>query len=145
MEPAATGLVADGPDASAVLELVRTLRLMGDGDAPAIGLLEELATTRAIRRFTDDPIPGADLSSILWHTTGPPSGSNRQPFRFLVLQDGPRAEQVKALPREAFRTMWARSGPTTATTAAPAPMATPRRPGWPGRYSASSTGSSEFR
>jgi hypothetical protein len=30
-----------------------------------ISLLEGLATTRAIRRYTTDPIPDADLASIL--------------------------------------------------------------------------------
>ena len=42
-----------------------------------IGLLEGLATTRAIRRYTDEPIPDEDLASILWHAGRAPSGSNR--------------------------------------------------------------------
>ncbi|MGH9216835.1 MAG: nitroreductase family protein, partial [Acidimicrobiales bacterium] len=46
-----------------------------------------MATTRAIRRYTHDPIPEDDLATILWHATRAPSGSNRQPFRFLVLRD----------------------------------------------------------
>ena len=33
----------------------------------AVTLLEGLATTRAIRRYTDDPIPDADLAEILWY------------------------------------------------------------------------------
>jgi nitroreductase len=71
------------------------------------GLLEGMATTRAIRRFTDEPIPDAVLSSILWHATRAPSGSNRQPFRFLVLRDGERAGRAKALLGDAFRELWA--------------------------------------
>ena len=69
-------------------------------------LLEGLATTRAIRRYTDDPIPDEDLSSILWHATRAPSGSNRQPFRFLVLRDGPGAVAARALLAESFRSIW---------------------------------------
>jgi nitroreductase len=72
-----------------------------------ISLLEGLATTRAIRRFTSDPIPEEDLSSILWHATRAPSGSNRQPFRFLVLRDGPGATEAKAVLGTSFRAMWA--------------------------------------
>ena len=72
-----------------------------------ISLLEGLATTRAIRRYTDDPIPEDDLATILWHATRAPSGSNRQPFRFLVLRDGPRAVEAKALLGRSFREMWA--------------------------------------
>ena len=71
-----------------------------------IGLLEGLATTRAIRRYTDAPIPDEDLAEILWHAGRAPSGSNRQPFRFLVLRDGPNATAAKALLGDAFRTGW---------------------------------------
>jgi len=71
-----------------------------------IELLDGLATTRAIRRYTDDDIPDADLSRILWHAGRAPSGSNRQPFRFLVLRDGPGATSAKALLGAAFRAGW---------------------------------------
>ena len=71
-----------------------------------IGLLEGLATTRAIRRYTDAPIPDEDLAAILWHAGRAPSGSNRQPFRFLVLRDGPNATAAKSLLGDAFRTGW---------------------------------------
>ena len=71
-----------------------------------IGLLEGLATTRAIRRYTDAPIPDEDLAEILWHAGRAPSGSNRQPFRFLVLRDGPNATAAKSLLGDAFRTGW---------------------------------------
>ena len=64
-----------------------------------IGLLEGLATTRAIRRFRPDPIPDDDLATILWHASRAPTGSNRQSFRFLVLRDGPNARQAKAAAR----------------------------------------------
>lgn len=72
-----------------------------------ISLLDGIATTRAIRRYTDDPIPDADLASILWHATRAPSGSNRQPFRFVVLRDGPTAVEAKGLLGRSFREMWA--------------------------------------
>ena len=72
----------------------------------AVGLLEGLASTRAIRRYTDDPIPDADLAAILWHAGRAPSGSNRQPFRFLVLRDGPGAASAKRLLGDAFRAGW---------------------------------------
>ena len=72
----------------------------------AIGLLEGLTTTRAIRRFLPDPIPDDDLATILFAATRAPSGSNRQPFRFLVLRDGPKATDAKALLGRAFRAGW---------------------------------------
>ncbi len=70
-------------------------------------LLAGLASTRTIRRYTDEPIPEADLAEILWHATRAPSGSNRQPVRYLVLRDGPDAVAARALLGAAFRKGWA--------------------------------------
>lgn len=73
-----------------------------------VGLLEGMATMRSVRRYRDEPIPDEDLATILWHASRAPSGSNRQPFRFLVLRDGERAREAKALLGETFRRGWAR-------------------------------------
>lgn len=69
-------------------------------------LLTGLATTRAIRRIAPDPIPDDDLSTILWHATRAPSGTNRQPTRFLVLRGGPDAAAAKAVLGRGFRDGW---------------------------------------
>ena len=71
-----------------------------------VGLLEGLTTTRAIRRYRDEPVPAEVLRAILFAATRGPSGSNRQPFRFLVLTDGPKAQEAKHLIGEAARRMW---------------------------------------
>lgn len=71
-----------------------------------IGLLEGLMTTRAIRRYTDEPVPAAALRAMLFAATRAPSGSNRQPFRFVVLTDGPKAQRAKSLIAGAARAMW---------------------------------------
>lgn len=70
-------------------------------------LLEGMATTRAIRRFSTAPIPDDDLSTIMWHATRAPSGTNRQPTRFVVLRNGPDAAAAKALLARGFRAGWA--------------------------------------
>lgn len=70
--------------------------------------LELLATTRTIRRYTDDPISESDLSTIFWSASRAPSGSNRQPFRFIVLRDSPTATEVKKILGAAFRAGWAK-------------------------------------
>ena len=79
---------------------------MTESAADPITLLEGLATTRAIRRYTDDPISESDLERILWHAGRAPSGTNRQPFRFLVLRDGPRARTARGMLGESFRAGW---------------------------------------
>jgi nitroreductase len=74
--------------------------------ADTVGLLEGLATTRAIRRYQDIPVPTEALRAILFAATRAPSGSNRQPFRFIVLTDGRRAQQAKGLIAEGARRLW---------------------------------------
>jgi len=72
-----------------------------------IGLLEAMATTRAIRRYTPDPIPDEDLAEILWYAQRAPSGTNRQKFRFITLRrDDPVAQPARELLTRSFREGW---------------------------------------
>lgn len=73
----------------------------------AVGLLDGIATTRTIRRYTDDPVPVEALRAMMFAATRAPSGSNRQPFRMLVLTDGPKAAAAKRIIGEAARQAWA--------------------------------------
>jgi nitroreductase len=73
---------------------------------PSIGLLEGIASTRAIRRYRNEPVPTDALSTMMFAATRAPSGSNRQPFRFLVLRDGPKAVEAKRLIGESARRIW---------------------------------------
>ena len=79
---------------------------MRQREAP-LSLLEGLATTRSIRRYHFEPVPEEDLNTILWSATRAPSGTNRQPFRFLVLRGGPKASKARRLLGESFRKGWA--------------------------------------
>lgn len=68
---------------------------------------QALATTRAIRRYTDDPIPTSDLAEILWFAGRAPSGTNRQAFRFVVLRrEDPEATAARSVLGKAFRRAW---------------------------------------
>jgi nitroreductase len=71
-----------------------------------VGLLEGITTTRAIRRYRAEPVPEHVLRDVLFAATRAPSGSNRQPFRFLVLTDGPKAQSAKRLVAAAARKAW---------------------------------------
>lgn len=73
----------------------------------SVGLLEGLCSTRAIRRYLDEPISEDALRDMLFAATRAPSGSNRQPFRFVVLTDSERAQKAKSLIGEAARALWA--------------------------------------
>jgi nitroreductase len=71
-----------------------------------VGLLEGLTSTRAIRRYIDEPVPDDALRAMLFAATRAPSGSNRQGFRFVVLTDDETSMAAKALIGEAGRRIW---------------------------------------
>lgn len=69
-------------------------------------MLEGLTSTRAIRRYVAEQVPPEALRAMLFAATRAPSGSNRQPFRFLVLTDGPVAKEAKRLIALSARRLW---------------------------------------
>ncbi|MFY8237926.1 MAG: nitroreductase family protein [Ilumatobacteraceae bacterium] len=71
-----------------------------------IGLIEGLTTTRAIRRYLDEPVPDDVLRDIMFAATRAPSGSNRQPFRFIVLTDSDKALKAKMLIATGAQKLW---------------------------------------
>jgi nitroreductase len=71
-----------------------------------LSLMEGICTTRAIRRYIDDPVPDRLLRDVLFAASRAPSGSNRQPFRFVVLRDGPTAVAAKQLIATAAASVW---------------------------------------
>jgi nitroreductase len=72
----------------------------------SVGLLEGITSTRAIRRYRDEPVPAHVLRAVLYAASRASSGSNRQPFRFMVLTDGPNAVAAKALIAESAQQAW---------------------------------------
>jgi nitroreductase len=72
-----------------------------------LGLIEGLTTTRSIRRYRDEPVPTDALRAMLFAASRAPSGSNRQPFRFVVLTDSAVAREAKALIGSGARRAWA--------------------------------------
>ena len=72
-----------------------------------VDVLEAIATTRAIRRYTDEAVTDAQLQQVLFAATRAPSGSNRQPVRFVVLRDSKAARQAKQLIAGSAQAFWA--------------------------------------
>ena len=79
-----------------------------DPEATYPELLDALATARTIHRYRSDAVPEEDLDRILHAATRAPSGSNAQPFRFLVLRDGEETQPARALLGDSFRSNWSR-------------------------------------
>ena len=59
--------------------------------------LEAIAARRSIRKFKSDPIPEAVLQKILTAAIQAPSGKNRQPWRFIVVQEEKRTEMIRLM------------------------------------------------
>ena len=80
--------------------------MLDDLRQDSVGLLEGITNTRAIRRYKDEPVAAQDLRDMLFAATRAPSGSNRQPFRFVVLTDSEKAMQAKALIKQGAESVW---------------------------------------
>ena len=74
--------------------------------ADTVGLLEGIATTRSIRRYRDEPVPDYVLRDICFAASRAPTGSNRQPFRLIVLTEGDVAAEAKRLVADAAARIW---------------------------------------
>ena len=59
--------------------------------------LEAIAARRSIRKFKSDPVPDDILQQILTAGIQAPSGKNRQPWRFIVVQGEKRAEMLRIM------------------------------------------------
>jgi nitroreductase len=70
---------------------------------PTGDVWEVLATARAIRRFTDEPVDEATLQRCLEATTWAPSGGNAQHWRFVVLDSPEMRAVVQAAADEALK------------------------------------------
>jgi nitroreductase len=67
-----------------------------------VGLYEGLMTTRAMRRFTDEPVTDDEITRILAAAVQAPSGGNIQPYQFLVVTDAERITAIGALYLESY-------------------------------------------
>jgi nitroreductase len=69
---------------------------------PEFDLFEAIYTTRAMRRLKPDPVPREVVMKVIEAATLGPSGSNRQPWKFLVVTD-PATKQFVA---ERYKRAW---------------------------------------
>lgn len=67
-----------------------------------IGLIDAMSTTRAIRKFSSDPIPDDVLHQVLEAATWAPSGGNRQSWRAIVIRDPELRKKVGELYRSGY-------------------------------------------
>ena len=63
-------------------------------------LFEAMYTQRAIRRWRPDPVPDELLWRVVEAATRAPSGTNRQPWGFIVVKDSERRTAIATALRE---------------------------------------------
>jgi nitroreductase len=74
----------------------------GETDRPTIDAIEALMTTRAIRRFTDEPVSDEEISICLRAAQQAPSGGNVQPQQYVVVTDPQTKAAVATWYRASF-------------------------------------------
>ncbi len=69
-----------------------------------VGVYEAMSTLRAVRRLKPDPIPVDVLHRVLEAATWAPTGSNRQPWRIVVVRDpNPKRELGRLYAEQWYR------------------------------------------
>ena len=81
----------------------------GDAGLDDVGLLEGIMTTRAMRRFTDEPVSDDEIWTCLRAAVQAPSGGNIQPYQFVVVRDAELKQRIGAVYLQA----WQRYGAAT--------------------------------
>jgi nitroreductase len=70
--------------------------------AGSIDAIEAIMTTRAIRRFTDEPVTDEEIAVCLRAAQQAPSGGNVQPQQYVVVTDPDRKAEVAHWYRSSF-------------------------------------------
>ena len=78
-------------------------------------LYDALMTTRAMRRFTDEPVSDDDVLHCLRAAVQAPSGGNIQPYQFVVVTDADKRASIGAI----YLRAWNRYAPAVAASMPP--------------------------
>jgi nitroreductase len=84
--------------------------------------IEAIMTTRAIRRFTEEPVSDEEIWTCLRAAAQAPSGGNLQPWRFLVVRDPAQKARIA----EVYRRSYERYEPALLASLPPFPDAASR-------------------
>jgi nitroreductase len=80
-----------------------------------VDLYDALLTTRAMRRFSDEPVSDDDVVACLRAAVQAPSGGNIQPYQFLVVTD----PELRAAIGDIYLRSWNRYAPAVAASMPP--------------------------
>jgi nitroreductase len=75
------------------------------------GLLELFAKRQSVRRYKPDPVPEQHLRLILDAARRPPTSGNQQPWKFLVVRDKTKIEQLRARCLQLYENFWPKDVP----------------------------------
>jgi nitroreductase len=72
---------------------------------------ERMASRRSVRMFSDRPVSRATMEWIVRAAAGAPSGANKQPWRFVCVQDPALKREIRRGAEEEERLFYARRAP----------------------------------
>ena len=73
---------------------------MSDNRTGTESLFDAMYTQRAIRKFRDEPVPKDLLWRVIEAATKAPSGTNSQPWKFIVIEDEGRRRAIAQMVRD---------------------------------------------
>ena len=57
-------------------------------------VIEAILSRRSVRKFTDEPVTGDELEMILEAGRWAPSGTNNQPWRFVIIESADKKDEL---------------------------------------------------
>ena len=61
----------------------------------SIKFLNEMKSRRTVRHFSDEPIPIEVIKNIIMTAASSPSGANKQPWKFIIVQDAEIKKKIR--------------------------------------------------
>jgi nitroreductase len=86
---------------------------------PISDVMELFRHQRAVRAWSDQPVPDEMVRQVIAAATHAPSGSNSQPWRFIVIRDQATKDQLSALYEEAMGEQYGGAEPDRARARQP--------------------------
>jgi len=77
----------------------------------SIKFLNEMKSRRTVRHFSDEPIPIEVIKNIIMTAASSPSGANKQPWKFIIVQDAEIKKKIRDAAEKEEREFYEKRAP----------------------------------
>jgi len=74
-------------------------------------ILNEMQSRRSVRHFSDKPVPLEAIENIVMTASSAPSGANKQPWKFLIVQDKELKRKIRIAAEKEEREFYTKRAP----------------------------------